>query len=743
MSSQVSSSDRRSSSFELLDPRIQRWIWSKKWTELRDAQEQAIPLLLNGCKDIIIAASTASGKTEAAFFPILTRLAAKSDTCSLALYISPLKALINDQWSRLEILSESMEIKVTPWHGDIAQGKKTTFLKSPHGCLLITPESLEAMLIRKGHGLESIFSGLGFIVVDELHSFMGTERGKQLQSLLHRIEIVLGRQVCRIGLSATLGDMAEAAEYLRPGSGERVAIVNSDEGGQELLVLVKGLLERSRMPLSQEGCEDSAIQRIANDLFKSLRGTNNLVFPNSREMVETLADSLRRKCDDLGAPNEFWPHHGNLSKEVREETEAALKRADIPATAICTNTLELGIDIGAVKSVAQVHSPPSVAGLRQRLGRSGRNKGDPAILRCFCIERDLDDDSSISSQLREGLIQTAAMVTLLVEGWFEPGLKNGIHASTLVQQCLSAMAQYGGLMVGQLWNLLCCQGPFQALSKDHFLSLIHELGIREIIFQDSTGLLLLAPKGERIVEHYSFFAAFASQEEFRIVTSGKTLGSIPIERPMEPGSFLIFAGRRWLVQHVFIETRTIEVEPARAGAVPHFDGTAGIKVHDRVRERMREILQTESTIPFLDPEGQVLLQQARYNYHRLELDKRWIIEIGRDTHLLLWKGDWVLDTIQLMLNSVGCSSSVEGISVVAVGVSIEDVLHAIKRLLSEPRRSASILASSVENMSREKWDWLLPNDLLCANYASLQLDIDRAYSALSGLPDPGRFPKLR
>ena len=289
------------------------------------------------------------------------------------------------------------------------------------------------------------------------------------------------------------------------------------------------------------------------------------MFPNSRVAVEFYSDRLRRRCEDERVPNEFWPHHGNLSKDIREETEAALKQKERPASAICTSTLELGIDIGSVTSIVQIGPPPSVASLRQRLGRSGRRKGEPAILRCFAIERQLTAKSGLSDQLREGMVQTVAMIRLLVVGWYEPLSMEGLHASTLVQQLLSIMAQHGGLQADQAWALLCENGPFAGVSKRHFLSLLRRLGEEEVIFQDVTGLLLLAPNGERITQHYSFYAAFSTDEEYRIVTSGRTLGSMPVNRPLVPGSFLIFAGRRWRVLSVSQEELVIDVTAAAGG----------------------------------------------------------------------------------------------------------------------------------------------------------------------------------
>lgn len=729
-----SSSEPRSRNYEKLDPRIQRWIWESGWTELRDAQERAITPILAGDRDVIIAASTASGKTEAAFLPILTRVAEPGEEMKLVLYISPLKALINDQWQRLELLCESLEIPVTPWHGDVAASRKGKFQKRPGGCLLITPESLEAMLMRQGHGVTALLAGLCYIVIDELHSFMGSERGKQLQSQLTRIERLLQRRVCRIGLSATLGDMNGAKEFLRQKHGAEVELIEARESGQELMVLIKGVVEKNAPPDEEQEEEETpdliAKGSIVTDLFKVLRGSNNLVFPNSRSSVEFFADRLRRRCETERVPNEFWPHHGNLSKEIREQTEAALKQKEIPASAICTSTLELGIDIGAVKSVVQIGPPPSVASLRQRLGRSGRRKGEPAILRGFAIERQLTVQSAPSDQLRASLVQSAAMVRLLTRGWYEPVPTDGLHASTMVQQALSLIAQHGGITAGKLWEMLCSAGAFSNISKELFSSLLRSLGAKELIFQDPTGLILLAPKGEQITGHYSFYAAFSSQEEYRIVTGGRTLGSMPVTRPLVPGSFVIFGGRRWQVLSVSQEDLVIEVQPGAGGALPSFEGSTGAMIHNRVREEMRLILQEGEVVPFLDKTGMTLLVEARDNYRRLGLEKVWIRQAGSEVHVYLWKGDRINDTLMLMLQAQGIVAMNHGIYLEirkSEEVVVTDVLEEILRL---PPPDSLVIAASIQNKMRQKWDPLLPEDLLNAGFASENLDVPGTLAAM-------------
>ncbi|MBL0210841.1 MAG: DEAD/DEAH box helicase [Holophagaceae bacterium] len=719
--SPVSSSNGPSTqSFGLLDGRIQYWLWNSGWTELRDAQEQAIPVLVEGTQDVIIAASTASGKTEAAFLPILTRLSQKGNEGSLAVYISPLKALINDQWRRLDELTEVVDLQVVPWHGDISKTTKDRFIKAPRGVLLITPESLEAMFMHHGHGLKGLFKGVQYVVVDEVHAFMGTERGKQLQSLMHRLETAVGRTVPRVGLSATLGDMEGAVQFLRRGGSARLIV--SKDSGQELKVQVRGIRVPAKAKKGPDGEDiDEGDEAIARHLFQVLRGANHLVFPNSRSRVEFFADRLRCMSEDAGYPNEFWPHHGNLAKDIREETEAALKQKERPATAICTSTLELGIDIGSVKSVVQIGPPPSVASLRQRLGRSGRRKGEPAILRAYCQERQLDANAPLSDLLREGLVQTIAMIQLLIEGWYEPIRTSGIHGSTFIQQILSSLYQHGGMLVGPLWNLHCATGPFPAVTKDHYTTLLRHLGEEEIIFQDPTGLLMLAPKGERITQHYTFYAAFSSDEEFRIVTAGKSLGSMPVNQPLQEGSFLIFAGRRWMVRSVSMEDLVIDVVPAAAGAAPHFLGPSGAWVHRHVRLKMREILATTDSVHFLDTEGQHLLQEARDNFTRLELLNLRFITLGRTTHILHWSGNAEANTLALWLTAKGLKASPEGVSVAVMDADPSDVQKWVEAFATDPGMSAEDLAATVVNKTVEKWDYLLPEGLLNANYASMFL----------------------
>lgn len=729
-------SNSEQSGFERLDSRIQRWIWAEGWTTLRDAQSQAIPALINADQDVIIAAATASGKTEAAFFPILSNLLVQEDDLGSVLYVSPLKALINDQWDRLSDLCSSLDIPVIGWHGDVSASKKHKFLKKPHGVLLITPESLEALFVNRGTSISGIFANLKYIVIDELHAFIGMERGKQLQSLMHRAELAAGRKVPRVGLSATLGDMFLAAEFLRNQNPDAVKMIVSKDRGQKLDVVVKGYINpasnsHSSNPNDLEQHAHSCDYDIAKHLYEALRNSSNLIFPNSRSAVETYSDNLRHLCEKDGIPNVFWPHHGNLSKEIREETEQALKDKTRPATAICTTTLELGIDIGAVASIAQIGSPPSVASLRQRLGRSGRRQGESAILRNYCIEPEITVTSNLSDCIHEGLLQTIAMIVLLVEGWFEPPHTRGLHASTLVQQILSIIAEKGGVTAAALWKVLIETGPFGNMEKQDFISLLRNLGERKLITQESSGILLHGELGEKLVNHYEFYCAFKSEDEYRLESNGKSLGSISLNNPLTPQQGLIFAGRRWRVLDVNQEAKRVTVAPDKGGAPPSFEGAGGALIHHKVRLKMFEILSDNAPLTFLDPTATLMLQNARRYFIDAHLEQRIAIESGSSLLLLTWQGDMVNNTLALMLGSMGLSATNEGVCVAIQKTNLTGLRNAIQKILANGYISPSQLLADVKNLEHEKWDWALPLNVLEKSFTTSALEPELALAYLT------------
>lgn len=729
------SDSSESEAFSKLDPRVQRWIWKVKWTELRDIQEQAIPAILEAARDVVIASTTASGKTEAAFLPISSSLVADPVRSIGVLYISPLKALINDQFDRLESLFSELEIPVNRWHGDVAGSQKKRLLTDPAGVLLITPESLEAMFVLRGPLLTSLFADLRYVVVDELHAFIGTERGRQLQSLLHRLEVAAGKRVPRIALSATLGDMHLACEFLRPSDTSSIQTIVSTVTNSEVKLQVRGY--RSIVPTESRGMQteqsdDPAVTvseagdpiDIANDLYRVLRGGRHIVFANRRADVELYSHLLSQRALHERLPNEFWPHHGSLDKSLREDAEAALKSSSRPATIIATTTLELGIDVGAVESIAQIGPPSSVASMRQRLGRSGR-RDEPAVMRVYVREPEITSRTAPHEGLRSELVQSVAMVTLLASKWCEPPTTGALHLSTLVQQTLSIVAQCGSERAETLWRILCEQGPFKGLSANGYATLLRNLGGHDLITQTHDGEIVLGLNGERLVNHYDFYAAFTSPEEYRLVSGTKTLGTMPIVNPVIEGMNMIFAARRWSVDRVDAAHKVIELVPSRGGRAPHFGG-AGALIHGTVRQTMLDVYRSDQQYPFLDGTASDLLAEGRYTFHRLNLEHERLVTWGKDVVLFPWCGDQIMNTILIALTASGLRASIENLAIVVEETTKSDVRRALENFANAESISSLSLAATVCNKYSQKHHRWLDEQLLNADYASSNLDVEES-----------------
>lgn len=720
-----------SSIFDRFHANIQKWIWKQKWSGLREIQELTAKAIFDTDDDLVISAPTAGGKTEAAFLPILSSLLDNEGASNSfrILAISPLKALINDQYTRLESLAGASGIPVHPWHGDISADRKRKARAKPNGILLITPESLEALFILHGNSILGLFKNLEFIVVDELHAFIASERGIQLQSLMHRIEDQIGRDVRRIGLSATLGNIELATEALRPFGNRSVqAIVGSNEGGAELQLQIRGY-ERVPMKQTNNNLEEKSKNRIqieekvdediTSHMFKVLRGTTNLIFAGSRANVETYADRLRIKSEAIHVPNEFLPHHGSLSKELRHDVEEKLKSGTKPFSAVCTTTLELGIDIGDVGSVAQIGAPTSIASLKQKLGRSGRRLGKPAILRIYTKETRLDGKTPLLDRLRIDTIMAIASVDLLLEGWCEPPRHRSLHLSTFLHQILSVITSKGGIKAAPLYRLLSETGPFRNITQTMFVILLRHISSTEIalIEQAPDGTLMLGKLGEQMVEHYSYYAVFQTPEEFRIETKGKTLGTIPIDNPLAPGMTLIFAGRRWTLLEVREKDKLLIVKPGSSGVPAKFGGEGGM-IHDKIVERMRKIYANEDRFPYLNAIANKHLDEGRQSFEDANLHGKNQFSEEKHIYLFPWIGSISLATLQLAIASYGIETSIESMIVLRCNANAERLTSILLEISENQNPSALELASSAKNKFRNKFDHLLEPELLVEDFAA-------------------------
>lgn len=728
------------SGFDRLSKPVRQWIWQQKWQALRDVQEKAIPAILAG-GDVVISARTAAGKTEAAFLPLLTRIEAKEGSADgfALLYISPLKALINDQHRRLETLCECCDVLLTKWHGDVSSDVKARARKRPSGIVLITPESLEALLVRRGGEVSHLFSNLEAVIIDELHAFIGTERGMQMQSILNRIEVATGRdRIDRIGLSATLGDMRLAAEALRPGGGDAVRLVEGNDPGNGVRLQVRGyLLEKPTAPPDSEAPAETDAnvpkedefsrsllpKAMSDDLFRLMRGKHNLLFAGSRVNVEVCADRLRTMCDDERLPQEFFAHHGSLSKAIREDVETRLRDDPRPTTAVATTTLELGIDIGEVDAIAQIGPGSSVASLRQRIGRSGRRAGRPATLRMFVAAPPFKRGGHPLDRLHLDLVQAVAMVECLIADWCEPPLKAGLHLSTLIHQILALILQYGGVLPAQAFKLLCGRGPFRNVDRELFAELLRCMasdGCR-LIEQSSNGLLMIGPAGEEITESHDFYPVFATEQEYRIVHETRTLGTYPLNSPLAPGETIIFSGRRWRIVDIDDRARVIAVKPTRAGKPPYFSGRGGA-VHDHILEKMRVVLCSSDTYQYLDHQAARQLVEARETFTELQLDRRSVIRHGQGALLFPWVGTLGLGTLTLALLARQFKASSYHHAIEVADCTLEGIKETLQEIAEAPAPDGLSLAGHLAQPALAKFDSFLSPELMCQVTAKERID---------------------
>lgn len=700
-------------SFELLDIRIRQWIWKQGWTSLKDIQENAIPFVLEGRSDVIISASTAGGKTEAAFLPILTSLL-QCDTSSgfKVLYISPLKALINDQYRRLLDMTNETGINVTPWHGDIDVSQKKRSLKNPNGIIIITPESLESFLINRRRFLPSVFSSLRYVVIDELHSFIGTERGKQLQSLLSRIEQITQRKIPRIAMSATFSNYSAVKCFLRDDESLPCAIPPQGNSNHEIRILVKEYIQSKDIDVTDF---------ISQEIYKKLRGSNNLVFTNNRGYAESYGVHLSDMCEINGVPNEFRVHHGSISRIERESVERDLQKGECPITVFCTSTLELGIDVGKVKSIAQIGTATSVSGLRQRLGRSGR-RNEPSILRVFSIEN--RDNNLLLYNLRSSLVQNIAVIELMRQHKYEKPSINNFHFSTLIQQILAVIAQFGGFYPKDGWLMLCRNGAFKNVTPELFLEVLKSLGNKDVISQLNTGQIVVGKLGEKILKSPDFYVAFVSPTEFAVINSVNSRHIGMIQYKPQKNMVIILSGKRWIVEDVDERTMKVYVSNMKIGGLAFFSGD-GAELDSMIAEKMYEIYQTDTIYPYLDDytDAKNHLNQSRLFFQQNNLSNTFSLQYGNAAYFFTWAGTKANRAIALLLQyCLNKECPYNGLYV--LNLTKEDIKLLERTKMPSAVEIVSILPRQCKII--QKYDSLLSDRLLDLEYSTTYLDFDLA-----------------
>ena len=570
-------------SFDLLSEPIRRYVRDQRWEQLRPIQNAAISKILSTGENYILASRTASGKTEAAFLPILS-MTNFNESGVQVLYISPLKALINDQFYRVEELCKYLDITVTKWHGEAKLSGKNSLLKTPNGVVLITPESLEAMFVNKPFNVNHLFSNLKFLVIDEIHSFIGTDRGIQLKSLISRLRRVNARSFRMVGLSATIGDYTEAKKFT--GDEQRTKVL-LDRAAKDVEAQFRYFPEAgSELPLE-----------LLKDLYLETKDNKTLVFPNSRGKTEEVAVKLNKISSRVNGHSNYFSHHSSVDKEVREYVEFFAKNSrGQNFTISCTSTLELGIDIGTVDEVVQIDATNSIASLIQRVGRSGRREGEKSKLVLYATDS-------------WSLLQALACWTLYEQGFIEPPDITGRPYDILLHQALSITKGHSGIDINTLLEQLENNCALNEITKAEIREIVGYM-IETDLFEKIRNEVIIGLEGEKIVNNRDFYSVFISEDSFDVINSGSRIGAIPFSPQITEGENILLAARIWKITYVDFESKKIQVIKALDGKKPSFSG-GQVNVDKSIRDKMFRLLFSHEDFAILNPASKTEFGELR------------------------------------------------------------------------------------------------------------------------------------
>lgn len=736
--------------FDLYAPFVQDYIYRRNWQNLRAIQVAAAEAIFHTEENVLLTASTASGKTEAAFFPILSLLHQNPPSSVGCIYIGPLKALINDQFSRLTELCEEGNIPVWHWHGDVAQSHKAKLMKHPSGILQITPESLEALLLHKHAAIPRLFGDLRFVVIDEVHSLLRGDRGGQTLCLIQRLSRLAGVNPRRIGLSATVGDPEGTGAFLALGTGRQTLIPKIQAPGSSWRLSMEHFFvkdvqaaEGKDIPEALEVLEektDTAPQNADPGLgyiYEHTRGKKCLLFVNSREECETVTTTLRQYCEMNHEADRFLIHHGNLSASYRETAEAMMKDDSQYLTTVTTATLELGIDIGRLERAFQIDAPWTVSSFLQRMGRTGRRDA-PAEMWFVIREDEPEVRAMLPSTIPWKLLQGIALVQLyLEERWCEPPRLNRLPYSLLYHQTMSTLASCGELSPAALADRVLTLPYFHRVSQQDYKVLLRHLLATDHIQQTEQGGLIVGLAGERVVNSFKFYGVFVESEEYTVRCESQELGTVV--QPPPVGEKVAIAGHVWEVLDVDHKRHLVYCRQVK-GRIPAYFGECPGDLHTRVLRRMRQVLQEDTRYPYLMKNAVARLGQARYTAAQSGTTDSPMISLGgRMWCLLPWVGTYAFLAMERFLkikcgNRLGLKnfdSARPYYMQFTMSVSLEEFYRIVAEEAAKPIDPLELVYPK-ELPVFDKYDEYLPEELVRKGFALGVLDVEEMLSTIRG-----------
>lgn len=593
--------------FARLAPRLQQSIVARLgWSSLRPVQELAGDALLSG-RNAVILAPTAGGKTEASMFPTLSNLVDHQPTGVGAIYVAPIKALLNNQEQRLGLYTEMVGLRRFVWHGDTTTSARKQFLEDPAELLMTTPESLEVMLVSQRVNKRALFGDLRMIVIDEVHAIAGTDRGAHLMSVIERLRRVSRHDIQRAGLSATVGNPIAILEWLK-GTSQRDGVVvdpPKKPARRQLLIVHESNQTQAAIAAAQVA-----------------RGCKSLFFCQSRATTEAVAETMRR------AGTTVFVHHSAVSKEERLLAEREFHHGSA-ACIVCTSTLELGIDVGDLDKVLQSDAPETVGSFLQRMGRTGRREGKAANTTFFC-------------ESVEAVLQAIALIELAKSGWVEDVPVNQRCWPVLIHQLLAMSLASNGIPPEEAWEHLSGVPDFRGISRAEFDRLMNWM-IEDNSLLLTSGRLVLGPQAERRFGRHNFmelYAVFSSPQSYNVETANRqvigTLTQDFVDGLVDGVSSFLLGGRAWLVSHVQHKDRTVVVSSAPRGRQPTWGGFLPQFLGYHLCQKTLEILTSAEVYPYLTPAVAELLQQERHRMQRLVEPNVGGIHWIQDTNEVHW-----------------------------------------------------------------------------------------------------------
>lgn len=722
--------------FEQYSPFIREFIYSHGWEALSPVQVAAAEIIFGSDCNLLLPSQTASGKTEAAFFPILSEFYDDMPQSIGAIYIAPLKSLINDQFGRISELCLETGIPVYHWHGDVAASHKQKALKNPRGILQITPESLEAMLITRSSDLIRLFGDLRYVVIDEIHTLTGSDRGNQIICQLARLRQKTGVSPRRIGLSATLGDMDKAADWLGAGSGRDTTIPAIPPAkikwrlGMEQFYIVDKDVAEAVTPTENKRSETMSLDPGYEYIYEATKGKKAIVFSNSREETEYICATLREIAEYRNEPDVFLIHHGFLSASIREEAELKMKDDDIQAVACATVTMELGIDIGRLERIIQQGSPNTVSSFLQRLGRSGRRGDPPEMMMVFREENPLPN-TPLPQLMPWELLKAIAIVQLYIEERFiEPPFLRKCPFSLLFQQTLSTVASSGAITAAELAKKVLSLPPFEAIEAGDYKTLLLSMVNNDWLEMTDERELIVGLRGEKLVNSFKFYAVFKDTEDYTVRCESDEIGVITTPPPV--GDRFALAGRVWEVEELDIPRHLIYVKPVRGKMEISWPGDYG-EVHTRILERMRQVLREDTEYPYLREGALARLRVARAVARNTGLTESCILPLGGYTWALFpWLGTRSFRTLRrYLVRNAGpfklTGMDFEGCYYMTFkleGGRGDDMMRMITGKIAENGIDLDALISPTEAPVFEKYDEYIPSELLRKAYREDKLRDD-------------------